>query len=285
MMAPCLLCGGEDVRSLFVKGGKTFVRCAACRLEWLDPMPTPEEIERYYEWAYREGIYAPYAEASDIRRLIAEHRLVVIRPLARAGRWLDVGCATGHFLEAALGAGMDAEGLDVSPGAVAIARHRGLTVHQARVEDFEPAAPYDTITAFDVIEHLLDPRAFLDRLRRWLAPGGTLVLTLPDVGSIYPRLLMGRWWFYYLPSDHLYYFDRRTITRLLRERGFSFLRVMPAYKPLTLAYIVAQLRIFNPLLGGLAGLLARAVPRRLITRPRRFYIGEMMAVGVRADSA
>ena len=39
-------------------------------------------------------------------------------------------------------------------------------------------------------------------------------LTLPDVGSIYPRLLMGRRWFYYLPSDHLYYFDRRTITRL-----------------------------------------------------------------------
>src|SRR5436309_7133506 len=179
---------------------------------------------------------------------------------------------------------MDAEGLDVSPGAVAIARRRG-PAHLARVEDFEPAAPYDTITAFDVVEHLLDPSAFLERLHRWLAPGGTLVVTLPDVGSIYPRLLMGRWWFYYLPSDHLYYFDRRTISRLLRERGFSILRVMPAYKPLTLAYIVPQLRIFNPLLGRVAGLLACAVPRRLITRPWRCYIGEMMAVGVRADPA
>jgi len=103
------------------------------------------------------------------------------------------------------------------------------------------------------------------------------------VGSIYPRLLMGRRWFYYLPSDHLYYFDRRTITRLLRERGFSILQVMPAYKPLTLAYIVPQLRIFNPLLGAVAGLLTRAVPGRFITRPWRCYIGEMMAIGVRAD--
>src|SRR5581483_8665457 len=197
---PCLLCGGADARRLFEKGGKTFFRCRGCGLEWIEPMPTPEEIGKYYEWAYREGIYAPYAEAEDIRQLIAEHRLDVVRRSARPGRWLDVGCATGHFVEAAVRAGMTAEGLDVSPGAIARARARGLTVHLARVEEFVPTDPYDTITVFDVIEHLLDPRAFLDRLHGWLRPGGTLVLTLPDVSSIYPRLLMRRHWFYYLPS-------------------------------------------------------------------------------------
>jgi SAM-dependent methyltransferase len=281
MSGRCLLCNATDARPLFVKGGKTFLRCRGCGLEWLDPMPTPEEINRYYEWAYREGIYAPYAEAGEIRRLIAEHRLGVIRPLARAGRWLDVGCATGHFVEAAAATGMAAEGLDVSPGAVARARARGLTAHLSKVEDFVPPAAYDTITAFDVIEHLLDPRAFIDRLRSWLAPGGTLVLTLPDVGSIYPRLLMRRHWFYYLPSDHLFYFDPRTIARLLGERGFMVRRVMRAYKPLTIEYIVPQLHIFNPWLGRVAGALARLVPGRLSRRPWQCYIGEMMAVGER----
>ena len=278
MTTACLLCGARDSRRLFVKGGKTFLRCRACGLEWLDPMPTPAEIGAYYEWAYREGIYAPYADADDIRRLIAEHRFAVLAPLARAGRWLDVGCATGHFVEVAVGAGMAAEGLDVSPGAVTRTRARGLTAHLARVEEFRPDAPYDTITAFDVIEHLLDPRAFLDRLRGWLAPGGTLVLTLPDVGSIYPRLLMRRHWFYYLPSDHLYYFNQRTVARLLGEHGFSVERVMRAYKPLTIRYIVPQLRIFNPLLGRVAGVFASALARRLLDRPWRCYIGEMMAV-------
>lgn len=285
MSARCLLCGATEARPLFVKGSKTFLRCRACGLEWLDPMPTPEEIDRYYEWAYREGIYAPYAEAGEIRRLIAEHRLGVIRPLARAGRWLDVGCATGHFVEAAAATGMAAEGLDVSPGAVERARARGLTAHLSKVEDFVPPAAYDTITAFDVIEHLLDPRAFVDRLRSWLAPGGTLVLTLPDVGSIYPRLLMGRHWFYYLPSDHLFYFDPRTIARLLDERGFMVRRVMRAYKPLTIDYIVPQLHIFNPWLGRVAGALARLVPERLSRRPWQCYIGEMMAIGERPAGA
>jgi 2-polyprenyl-3-methyl-5-hydroxy-6-metoxy-1,4-benzoquinol methylase len=245
-------------------------------------MPTAEELRAYYAWAYREGIYAPYARADEIRRLIAEHRLDVLRPLVRPGRWLDVGCATGHFVEGAARAGMVAEGLDVSPGAVEQTRARGLTAHLARVEEFEPSVPFDTITAFDVIEHLLDPRAFLDRLRRWLVPGGTLALTLPDVGSVYPRLLMRRHWFYYLPSDHLYYFDKRTIARLLAEQGFTVMRVMPTHKPLTIAYIVPQLHIFNPFLGRVADVLARLVPARLRARPWRFYIGEMMAVGARA---
>jgi 2-polyprenyl-3-methyl-5-hydroxy-6-metoxy-1,4-benzoquinol methylase len=284
MTARCLLCGGTDARALFEKGGKTFVRCRGCGLEWLDPMPTSDEIDAYYEWAYREGIYAPYAAADDIRRLIAEHRFATVRPMARPGRWLDVGCATGHFLETAARAGMEAEGLDVSPGAVAQARARGLRAHQGRVEDFEPAAPYDTVTAFDVIEHLLDPRAFLDRLRGWLVPGGTLVLTLPDVGSIYPRLLMRRHWFYYLPSDHLHYFNPRTITRLLGEHGFAVRRVMRAYKPLTIRYIVPQLEIFNPVLGRAARVVERMLPARLTARVWKCYIGEMMAIGARPVS-
>ena len=151
-------------------------------------------------------------------------------------------------------------------------------MHHAGVEDFTPAAPYDAVTAFDVLEHLREPRAFLDRLRGWLAPGGTLALTLPDVSSVYPRLLMGRHWFYYAPSDHLHYFDPRTITRLLGDHGFADTRVGRAYKPLTLSYVALQLRQFTPLLGRVATVLAGTLPSALRERPIRFYIGEMMVV-------
>jgi SAM-dependent methyltransferase len=273
----CLLCRGTRSRVLFRKGGKDFVRCDECGLVWLDPMPTAAEVAAYYDQSYRDGIYEPYAAADTIRRLIAEHRLAEIRPHARAGRWLDVGAATGHFVEAAVHAGIAAEGCELSASAVASARARGLTMHHAAVEDFTPAAPYDTITAFDVLEHLREPRAFLERLRRWLTPGGTLALTLPDVSSIYPRL-MRKHWFYYAPSDHLHYFDPRTISRLLAEHGFGRTRVTRAYKPLTLGYIALQLEQFTPALGRLANLLVRVIPGSLRGRPLRCYIGEMMVI-------
>ena len=274
----CLVCHGTRSRVLFRKGGKDFVRCEACGLVWLDPMPTAAQISAYYDQSYQDGIYEPYAAAETIRRLIAEHRLTAVRPHARPGRWLDVGAATGHFVEAAARAGIAAEGCEISASAVARARARGLTMHHSGVEDFSPAAPYDTITAFDVLEHLREPRAFLDRLRGWLAPGGTLALTLPDVSSVYPRLLMGRHWFYYAPSDHLHYFDPRTITRLLGDHGFADTRVGRAYKPLTLSYVALQLRQFTPLLGRVATVLAGTLPSALRERPIRFYIGEMMVV-------
>jgi SAM-dependent methyltransferase len=273
----CLVCRGTRARVLFQKGGRDFVRCEACGFVWLDPMPTAAEVGAYYEQSYRDGIYEPFAAAETVRRLIAEHRLAAIRPHARPGRWLDVGAAAGHFVEAASRAGIVAEGCELSGTAVASARARGLVMHHAAVEDFTPSARYDTITAFDVIEHLREPRVFLDRLRSWLAPAGTLALTLPDVSSIYPRL-MGRHWFYYAPRDHLHYFDPRTITRLLDEQGFGRARVTRAYKPLTPAHVALQLEQFTPALGRLAGLLLRALPSSLRTRPIRCYVGEMMVI-------
>lgn len=282
--AACLVCRGTRTRVLFAKGGRDFVRCRDCNFVWLRPMPSAAEVAAYYERSYCDGIYEPFAAAETIRRLVAEHRLAAIRADARPGRWLDVGAATGHFVEAAARAGMDAEGCELSSDAVARARARGLRVHHGAVEDFAPDAPYDTITAFDVLEHLREPRPFLDRLRTWLAPGGTLALTLPDVGSVYPRL-MGRHWFYYAPNDHLHYFDRRTIARLLGEHGFAAIRIRRATKPLTLAYVADQLRLFTPALGRVAAPLLRAVPAPLRERPIPLYVGEMLVVAAAAPEA
>ncbi len=281
MSVPCVVCRTMRTRRLFQKGGKDFLRCTRCGLVRIDPLPIPHQLASYYERTYDSGIYAPYAAAEDVRRCIAAHRFRAIRAFARPGRWLDVGCGTGQFIDAARQAGMNAEGLDIAPGAVARARAQGLTAHVGRVEDFEPTARYDTITAFDVIEHTTDPAAFLDRVCRWLVPEGTLVLTLPNVTSIYPRLLMRRYWFYYAPNDHLYYFSPQTIARLLTQCGFAVRSVERAYKPLTLEHVISQLQIFNPLLGRAARVIAAPLSRSVRTRARQCYLGEMMVVAAR----
>jgi len=278
----CALCGGDQSRLRFAKQGRDFLECSRCGLVWIDPLPTPAEVETRYRTAYSTGEYASFASAQGTRDLISEHRLEAIRDRARPGRWLDVGCATGSFVAAAVAEGHAAEGLDISREAVEIARENGLVAHHGRVEDFEPTQPYDTITAFDVLEHAIDPRAFVKRLHGWLVPGGNLILSLPDVGSIYPRLLMGRHWFYYWPDEHLFYFDRKTIRRLLEEEGFEVKRITRAHKPLSPAYAARNLEAFNAGLGRVARGLVGLLPAALRERPLRLYVGEMLVVARRA---
>ena len=271
----CVLCSGRDFRLLFEKAGWSFVACPGCGLVSLDPLPTPAALAAHHEASYRDGGYAGFAAADAVRDAIAEDRLARLRPLASAGRWLDVGCSTGAFVAAATRSGIAAEGLEVSSLAVEAARARGLTVHQGAVEGFTPSAPLAVVTAFDVIEHLPDPLAFARRVRPWLEPSGLLGLTLPNLASVAARV-MGRHWFYYAAPDHVHYFTPTTIRRLLADAGFVSIAVHPATKPLTLDYATEQLMRMTPVLAPVARALRAVTPRAIGRRLWPLPIGEML---------
>jgi SAM-dependent methyltransferase len=272
----CRLCGTEGATPLFTKNGWTFVRCGGCGLVSLDPLPTPSDLAAHHERSYRDGGYASFAAAEDVRAAIARDRLAAVRAIAPAGPWLDVGCSTGSFVEVAARDGFAAEGLEVSSVAVAAARERGLVVHHGAVESYEPPGPLAVVTAFDVIEHLPDPVAFVRRVRHWLRPDGVIVLTLPNVASPTARA-MGRQWFYYAPPDHVHYFTPETIRRLLGRAGLRDVAVRPISKPMTLEYAAEQLARMTPPLAPLARLATAVVPAGLRRRSWPLPLGEMLA--------
>src|SRR3954452_13750617 len=117
---------------------------------------------------------------------------------AGARRVLDLGCATGTT-GAALKAARDIEVVGVEREAdyareAAARLDRGVT---ADVEALDPAplGTFDCLIAADVLEHLVDPWAALARYARQLEPGGTAIVSLPNVGhwSTYAHLLRGTW--------------------------------------------------------------------------------------------
>jgi SAM-dependent methyltransferase len=275
----CRLCGRGGGRRRFAKGGKTFLRCAGCGFLWLEPLPTAADLELHYRWTYAEGPYSVFAAAEDVRALIARERLSALADALPRGRWLDVGASTGAFVAAAREAGIDARGIELSESATRAARTAGLPVENVRLEDLDPDELFAAVTAFDTIEHLLDPAALLERARRWLAPGGLLALTLPDIGSPAARIL-GRWWYFYAPKDHFHYFDRHTIARLLDTHGFAVERIAPAYKPLTLEYVARQIEVFYAGLEPLARALRR-LPSAWLARTVRVPVGEMLVLARR----
>jgi len=273
----CVLCERTRGVRLFAKGGWDFVRCAACGMVSLDPLPSAADIAAHHERSHRDGIYAAFAAAEDARRAVARRRLALLRPLAPPGPWLDVGCSTGAFVAAAVAAGLAAEGVELASAAVVEARARGLTVHHAPIEDFAPGRRWAMVTAFDVVEHLRDPLGFVRRAAGWLEPDGLLALTLPDAASPTARL-MGRHWFYYAPPDHVHYFTPPTARRLLETAGLRATALRRVTKPLTLDYAFAQLAQFNPHLGGVARAVGRVLPQALRAREWPLPLGEMLAL-------
>jgi 2-polyprenyl-3-methyl-5-hydroxy-6-metoxy-1,4-benzoquinol methylase len=130
--------------------------------------------------------------------------LHTIKRHVSGGRLLDVGCATGYFLNAAR-LDFEVSGVEPSRWAVDYARTRlHLNVTEGHLEAVDlPLEGFDVITMNDVIEHFSDPRAALERSAALLRPGGILYLVTPDIGSLSARVLRGRWWG--LRPAHLYY--------------------------------------------------------------------------------
>ena len=135
---------------------------------------------------------------------------------------LDVGASFGHFLAATSGR-FDALGVELNPTAVEWSRREfGVRNFIGSVYSLPPDLPhsFDVITAWDVIEHLDEPRRALAACRAHLKPGGWLFLSTPDAGAIIARA-MGARWYYQDPVQHVNLFTRRNLARLLEESGFK----------------------------------------------------------------
>jgi 2-polyprenyl-3-methyl-5-hydroxy-6-metoxy-1,4-benzoquinol methylase len=221
------VCDGADFRHLFDKAGEPFVRCIVCALTFINPRPPFASIRNHYDAAYSAS-YTRKAEAKIIRA-----RKRVARIGRDSGRWLDVGCSAGFVVKAATEAGFETFGVDIEADGIAYGRDTlGLSRLACGVleEQRYPAAYFDVISVYDVIEHVPDLNRFVAELARILAPGGVIDIGTPDIGHWrVPRKLA--LWNELKPSEHLYYFNRRTLGRLLARHGLRIVRKRLAFKP------------------------------------------------------
>jgi SAM-dependent methyltransferase len=95
---------------------------------------------------------------------------------------LDIACGSGRFLEILRSMGVDGNGIDTNPAAVRDAQDKGLAAFNMALDDRAEQfyERFDFVTAFQVIEHVPDVRAFVKSAVRCLKPGGKLVLTVPN---------------------------------------------------------------------------------------------------------
>jgi 2-polyprenyl-3-methyl-5-hydroxy-6-metoxy-1,4-benzoquinol methylase len=265
---PCNHCGHDATHG--VRNVSRLVRCAGCGLIYVNPRPSAEDLARQYDRGYFHcseptfGGYEDYeGDRAEIARTFAR-RWKQLAPWAGvpSPRLLDVGCATGIFLEVARAAGCPGEGLDLSEYALAVTREKGFAARRGTLEEAAfPAESFDVVSMWDLIEHVTDPAALLAECRRVLRPGGLLAISTPDAGSLLARVLGSRWLGFRSIDEHLYFFSRLTMSAMLETAGFEVRGDYPMGKYLTLPRLIERMRFYSRIASRLLRAVDRMLPR------------------------
>lgn len=195
------------------------VKCRDCGLTALKEIPGRLELEQIY----KQVVDPLYIEERESRNDTFKNVVKSVQMYAAGGKLLDVGGYCGYFLDAASEAGFDAQGVELSEWACAESRRRGHRVHNGSLSSLDMNGYFDAVTMWDVIEHFSDPGAELAEVNRLLKKGGYFFLSTINIGSAAARLTGRRWpW---LMDMHIFYFDKRTITGILEDHGFSVVQI------------------------------------------------------------
>lgn len=255
------------------------VECSGCGLIYSSPILPPDTIYRLYR-------HSPFIQETQLDNMIRDYQdqLRRLLPLLPAkARLLEIGCANGMFLEAALELGFeDVRG--VEPGEEAVQRAhpsvRSKIANSIFSADLFPQESFDVVCCFQVLDHLLDPNAVLRDAHKLLRKDGLLLLLNHNIRSWFPRVLGERCPMYDI--EHIYLFDKRTVVRLMQNNGYEPVAVRNTPNSYALSYAVKMF----PLPGVLKRLLLALCEKTGLASWRlRLPAGNMVSVGRKREVA
>ena len=237
----CDLCKSTEHIVLFKDNGSNFsyVECVNCHLIYLNPMPDRNQLDEIYPEDYQ-----PYQKAIEeetffllkiIRSVNIANRRKWIERITKikSGKIMDVGSATGIFLNEMKKHDWECTGIEPSHYAASYAKEKfQLNVLNGTLEEFElDNNQYDVITYWDVFEHTFSPSQQLEIVYKILKKNGKLVINIPNVKSFDHKLFKNSWVGYDIPR-HLFVFNEIALKNYLTKHGFRLVAkkcIIPSY--------------------------------------------------------
>ncbi|MBX3745740.1 MAG: class I SAM-dependent methyltransferase [Verrucomicrobiae bacterium] len=260
----CALCGELDGTSVLAipqpdapAGVAHLWQCRSCGLRRLNPRPSPGALGHYYALAQGYNAFLGRTRSPHVQRVwdflrdahsrppsLRGWRRIVAPLAAPIARWafdinlrldgprpprvLEIGSGYGDILIYLQQRGCDVLGVDPSPQAAEAGRRHGIDIRVGCVADLQlPDASFDAVILCHSLEHVPDPNRELGEAARLLRPEGQLHLAVPN-GHAVRLTLDGLHWAHLSHPLHLWYFDARSLTRLLARH-----RLVPIRPPVT----------------------------------------------------
>ena len=211
-------------------GSVRMLRCDRCSVVLAPPSSSASKQREYYEQQY--SLTSTVRISTEMHRYFRYPEFIkligAIKKFKDAGRWLDIGCDHGFFIDDVRRFGYEVQGVELSTSARQYATSIGLNV----VADInETHGTFDVVSMWHVLEHISEPAEYISHIRQRMSEGGVLTIRVPNAGSFWSRLLRDKWiWFQ--PHHHCIQFNERSLELLLQENGFTVLN-LKSQKPNT----------------------------------------------------
>ncbi len=262
----CPLCGSDAaVRVLTGRDdltgfpGEFYVdRCSDCGHQFMNPRPIAADLSACYPDSYGPHQPAPKGMSADpgetqvadsavgrpwylkylplrhvpgLKRFYAwlmddRSQIAPAAPSDGSGRALEIGCATGRYLQILQDQGWEVAGVEPGEAPAELARQVGLDVYTGVLDTYQIVPEsFGLVASWMVLEHVPDPRETLTQMHTALQPGGQLLLSIPNAGCWEPTVF-GQNWYVWEPPRHLHYFTPGSIRRLLTECDYKEIEII-----------------------------------------------------------
>ena len=194
----------------------TLFHCNNCDVYFWYPLKHPGQ--KFYETSELH-------EIKGEKKLQWRHKQFLKDPVLKSGKFLDIGCGTGEFLNEVKNLGIDVWGTDIAPRQINFAKERyGFkNIFVNTLTEFVKSRPYkfDAISFFEVLEHLDNPKEFIANVKEILNPSGLIIFSVPNT----ERVGMGKEP-EETPPNHLFRWTKKSITNFLKQENFDILKIV-----------------------------------------------------------
>ncbi|MEO6613376.1 MAG: class I SAM-dependent methyltransferase [Chitinophagaceae bacterium] len=238
----CPVCGSPEIKTILsatdhTVSGEVFpiAECGSCSLRFTQDIPDAASIGPYYKSENyishtnsSKGLINRLYQSVRRRTLQQKRRLVETATHITRGNLLDVGSGTGAFVHTMKQAGWQVTGLEPDPDARLVAKQS----FQVGLDDSNriyqlPAASFDAVTLWHVLEHVHDLQGYLAQLKNLLKEDGRLFIAVPNYTSKDAAVYKQDWAAWDVPR-HLYHFSPQSMKTLVEKHGLKIV----SYKPM-----------------------------------------------------
>jgi SAM-dependent methyltransferase len=230
----CFACGGDDLRVEFNRYGFDYVSCKNCATLFVNPRPSFSSLNDFYAESpatkfWINDFFKPVAEARRKKMFIPRAQYVKESISLGEGSLVgDIGAGFGIFLEELKKIDSQVKLVAIEPSTeqAGICKDKGLKVECCALEEIKGyESSFDLLTAFELLEHVFDPRKFLDSVRKLLKPKGNLLITTLngqgfDIQALWSKSKSMH------PPHHLNFFNPQSVSSLLTDLGFEVVEIV-----------------------------------------------------------